>query len=117
MIDHFSFNVAPSKYEAVVDWYLKALAPLGYTKQVDFPGRACGLGATKQTAKFWIGSNEDASKQAAKFHLGFQAQDHVTVDKFHEEAIKAGGIDNGKPGIRTMYHPNYYGAFVFDPLG
>ena len=43
--------------------------------------------------------------------------DHETVDAFHEAAVKAGGTSNGEPGIRTMYHPNYYGAFVLDPLG
>ena len=36
---------------------------------------------------------------------------------FHHEALKAGGKDNGKPGLRTSYHPNYYGAFVIDAAG
>ena len=36
--------------------------------------------------------------------------DHATVDKFYEVAIAAGGKDNGKPGIRQMYGPHYYGA-------
>ena len=39
------------------------------------------------------------------------------VDAFHAAALKAGGKDNGKPGVRKMYHPNYYGAFVLDPDG
>ncbi len=39
------------------------------------------------------------------------------MKEFYEAAIKAGGIDNGAPGIREMYHPNYYGAFVLDPDG
>jgi predicted lactoylglutathione lyase len=39
------------------------------------------------------------------------------VDAFHTAALKAGGKDNGKPGIREMYHPNYYGAFVLDQDG
>jgi hypothetical protein len=117
-IDHFSFNVPPSKYEEVVNWYLAALAPLNYTKQINIEGVACGLGDSPYTAKFWIGQNDDPSKQVSGvFHLGFKAKDHAAVDKFYEKAIKAGGTDNGKPGLRTMYHPNYYGAFVVDPLG
>jgi hypothetical protein len=43
--------------------------------------------------------------------------DHETVDLFHAAAVKAGGKDNGGPGIREMYHPNYYAAFVVDPVG
>jgi hypothetical protein len=39
------------------------------------------------------------------------------VDLFHEAAIKAGGKNNGKPGIRKLYHPNDYSAFVLDPYG
>ena len=32
-------------------------------------------------------------------------------------ALASGGRDNGPPGLREHYHPNYYGAFVFDPDG
>jgi hypothetical protein len=115
-LDHVSFHVSPSEYDKVVAWYLAALAPLGYTKQVDIPGVACGLGDSPQNAKFWIGQREDATT-SGNLHLAFRANDHATVDRFHEEGVKAGGKDNGKPGLRPMYHPNYYGAFVFDPVG
>lgn len=43
--------------------------------------------------------------------------DHETVDAFHKAALEAGGVCNGAPGLRPKYHPNYYGAFVYDPLG
>lgn len=115
MLDHFGFSVHPSKFEEVVNWYLAALAPIGYTKQMEFPGRAVGLGASKEHAHFWIGAKEDETSFG--FHLAFAATDHETVDKFYEAALKAGGKDNGKPGIREMYGPTYYGAFVLDPLG
>ena len=39
------------------------------------------------------------------------------MDEFYQAAIAAGGRDNGGPGLRPNYHPNYYGAFVFDPDG
>lgn len=32
-------------------------------------------------------------------------------------ALQAGGKDNGAPGVREIYHPDYYGAFVIDPNG
>ncbi|KAF2010486.1 Glyoxalase/Bleomycin resistance protein/Dihydroxybiphenyl dioxygenase [Aaosphaeria arxii CBS 175.79] len=113
-LDHVSFHVPPSRYEEVVKWYTAALAPIGYSKQLDF-GVACGFGIDKASADFWIGSKE--GPEISGLHIAFKATDHETVDKFHAEAIKAGGTCNGKPGIREMYHPNYYGAFVFDPMG
>jgi catechol 2,3-dioxygenase-like lactoylglutathione lyase family enzyme len=50
-------------------------------------------------------------------HIAFSTKDRAIVDRFYEEAIAAGGRDNGPPGIRPNYHRNYYGAFVLDPDG
>ena len=50
-------------------------------------------------------------------HLAWRAQTRAQVDAFHRAAIEAGGRDNGAPGLRPDYHPNYYGAFVIDPEG
>ncbi len=50
-------------------------------------------------------------------HVAFTAPDRETVDAFHEAALAAGATDNGGPGVREIYHPNYYGAFVLDPDG
>ena len=50
-------------------------------------------------------------------HVAFLAPDRETVDAFHEAALAAGGEDNGGPGVREVYHPHYYGAFVLDPDG
>jgi catechol 2,3-dioxygenase-like lactoylglutathione lyase family enzyme len=49
-------------------------------------------------------------------HVAF-ATDRPTVDAFHQAALAAGGRDNGGPGVREIYHPHYYGAFVLDPDG
>jgi catechol 2,3-dioxygenase-like lactoylglutathione lyase family enzyme len=114
MIDHVGFSVPPSQFESIVAWYVAALGPLGHAKQIEFPGQAVGFGPSKETAPFWIAAKEDA--KCGSLHLAFKAKDHATVDKFHEEATKAGGTCNGKPGLRE-YHPNYYGAYVLDPLG
>ena len=45
------------------------------------------------------------------------ASHRAAVDAFHREALAAGGTDNGAPGLRPHYHPNYYAAFVLDPDG
>lgn len=115
MLDHFSFNVPAAQHDAIVAWYLAALAPLNYTKQFDYPGHACGLGVSPSQAVFWIGVGEGGAAQG--FHLAFKAEDHETVDRFYAAAVEAGGKDNGAPGLREMYGPHYYGAFVLDPLG
>ncbi|RDW61980.1 hypothetical protein BP6252_11413 [Coleophoma cylindrospora] len=115
MLDHVGFQVAPSKFDSIVAWYLAALAPLGYEKQMEIPGKAVGLGPSKDSAPFWIAVKESAS-DSPSLHLAFKAKDHDMVQKFHTEAVKAGGKCNGKPGPRA-YHPSYYAAFVLDPLG
>ena len=58
-----------------------------------------------------------ASPSRARVHFAFMAKDRAAVDAFHAAALKAGGKDNGAPGLRPHYHANYYGAFVLDPDG
>jgi hypothetical protein len=50
-------------------------------------------------------------------HIAFQAKDRKAVDAFHAAALAAGARDDGAPGIRAIYHPHYYGAFVIDAEG
>ncbi len=107
MIDHTGVPV--SDYQKSKEFYTKALAPIGYTLVMEF-GEAGGFGENGKP-DFWI------SKEAGighPNHIAFVAQNHAAVDAFYKEAIAAGGTDNGAPGIRGHYHPNYYGAFVKD---
>ena len=62
-------------------------------------------------------SPEALGKRTGRHHLAFQAKDRAMVDAFHAAALKAGGSDNGGPGLRDNYGPNYYAAFVVDPDG
>ena len=62
-------------------------------------------------------SPEAAGKLTGRHHIAFQAKDRETVDKFYSAGLEAGGKDNGAPGVRTKYHPNYYAAFLLDPDG
>ncbi|OCL04526.1 glyoxalase/bleomycin resistance protein/dioxygenase [Glonium stellatum] len=115
-LDHIGLTVPPAQYDSTITWYLAALAPLGFTKQVEFPGAAVGLGPSKAEAVFWIASKADA-KPGPAFHLAFRGKDREAVDRFHEEAVRAGGTCNGEPGVRAHYHPGYYAAFVLDLVG
>jgi catechol 2,3-dioxygenase-like lactoylglutathione lyase family enzyme len=64
---------------------------------------------------FWIASRGHGPDSGT--HVAFMAEDRETVDAFHAAALEAGGADNGGPGVREIYHPLYYGAFVLDPDG
>ena len=72
-----------------------------------------GLGANG-VPSFWIAQGVP---NEPRLHVAFKTESRAQVDAFYEAAIKAGGRDNGKPGLRPQYHPNYYGAYVFDPDG
>lgn len=51
------------------------------------------------------------------FHIAFAAESRDVVDRFHEQALAAGGTDEGAPGLRPRYSADYYGAYVRDPAG
>jgi catechol 2,3-dioxygenase-like lactoylglutathione lyase family enzyme len=110
MIDHVTANV--SDFEEAKGFYEKALAPLGYSIQMEFEG-AAGFGTGEGIPDFWIGS----SPERGATHVAFSASDRNTVDAFYEAAVAAGGKDNGAPGLRPHYHETYYAAYVHDADG
>ncbi len=109
MIDHITLHVTDIARSKA--FYLGALGPLGYAVVMDF-GDRLGLGVNGMP-DFWL-VGDGAGKPT---HLAFSAQTRAIVDAFHAAAVAAGGQDNGGPGLRPQYHPNYYGAFVLDPDG
>ncbi len=112
MLDHVGINV--SDYERSRDFYTRALAPLGYELMMEpMPGLG-GLGKPPMP-DFWIAEPREPTTR--NVHIALSAPDRATVDAFHAAALEAGGTDNGAPGVREIYHPNYYGAFVLDPDG
>jgi catechol 2,3-dioxygenase-like lactoylglutathione lyase family enzyme len=110
MIDHVTANV--SEFERAKGFYAQALAPLGYSVQMEFEG-AAGFGTGEGIPDFWIGS----SAERGATHVAFKASDRAQVDAFYEAAIAAGGTDNGPPGPRPHYHETYYAAYVHDADG
>jgi catechol 2,3-dioxygenase-like lactoylglutathione lyase family enzyme len=110
MIDHLSLQVRD--YLRSKDFYVAALAPLGSELLREFEGRSGGFGRDGKPF-FWIREGEPATG----LHVAFAARDRDAVDAFYAAAIAAGGDENGAPGLRTHYHPGYYGAYVLDPDG
>ena len=111
MLDHVTIGV--SDIERSRNFYDLALRPLGIMRLYAEGETASGYGIAPK-AFFWISWRGFPQTGA---HIAFAAQDRALVDRFHAEAIAAGGRDNGSPGIRLNYHPSYYGAFVLDPDG
>ncbi len=111
-IDHIGITV--SDYRRSRDFYSKSLAPLGIVRIVEIDGWA-GFGSGG-IASFWFGE-DDTADDIGPVHIAFTARDEEHVRAFYFAAMDAGGGDNGKPGLRELYHPGYYGAFVLDPDG
>ena len=117
MIDHLGINV--SDFEKSKSFYDKAMAPLGasllYMVPQEYTDGAKVGGYGRDRPVFWLSDSTD--KPRSTQHVAFTARSRAEVDAFHASALAAGGTDNGGPGLRPHYHPNYYGAFVFDPDG
>lgn len=110
MIDHIGLRTM--QFDVLVRFYEASLSPLGYAKLFAWDGGA-GFGRDGAAA-FWIHAS---NAKPAGIHLALAAADRDAVDAFYETACNAGAADNGKPGLRTDYHANYYAAFVTDPDG
>jgi catechol 2,3-dioxygenase-like lactoylglutathione lyase family enzyme len=109
MLDHISLRV--NDFDRAIAFYKAALAPIGYSVVMEFPDVA-GLGEPGKP-DLWVMKSGNAVNPT---HLAFRAT-RAAVDAFHAAALAAGATDNGPPGLRLEYHPNYYGAFVLDPEG
>lgn len=114
MLDHIGLDV--NSYQASKSFYQTVLATLGYGVVEETHGH-CGFGPPGKPL-FWFSERTGPAPAAiTPIHIAFVAADRAGVDAFHAAALAAGGRDNGPPGLREIYHPNYYGAFVLDPDG
>jgi catechol 2,3-dioxygenase-like lactoylglutathione lyase family enzyme len=114
-------TVGTSQMNRAMRFYDAVLAPLGMQRKRTFkiaisyaPPDFSGV-----NEPFWVVRPYD--KQAATpgngVTVAFEAPTRAAVDAFHGAALAAGASDEGPPGIREHYHPNYYGAYVRDPDG
>jgi len=117
MLDHVGMPV--SDYARSKSFYAAILKPLGFGLVLEVSSEEtggashAGFGAG-QKPEFWIGSGTPVK---GRVHFAFSARSREAVRKFYDAALKAGGKDNGAPGLRLHYHENYYSAFVLDPDG
>jgi len=114
MLHHLSFGVRD--LAAASAFYDAALGALGYRRV--FSGEASvGYGLVDGQDLLLLNLDPQARAPGAGFHLAFAAPSRAAVDAFHAAALRAGGRDNGGPGLRPDYGRDYYAAFVIDPDG
>jgi catechol 2,3-dioxygenase-like lactoylglutathione lyase family enzyme len=114
-------TVGASKLTRAMKFYDAALEPLGLKRTRTFKIAAsyAPLDFSGVNEPFWIVKPYDGGDASAGngVTVAFDAPNRAVVDAFHQAALGAGGKDEGPPGIREHYHPNYYGAYVRDPDG
>lgn len=110
MYDHVGVRV--KDLDKAASFYERLLAPLGF---IATRGEGYAGFGPKGAPAFWL--HRKASPQGIGCHVAFRAKDREAVDRFHAAGVKAGGRDNGAPGLRVDYAPNYYGAFILDADG
>ncbi len=116
MIHHVSLGV--SDLDRAAAFYDAVLTPLGYRRTFEVAGLAIAYG--EKLPEFWIGGALDGSRPVSAgngTHVAFAAPSPEAVDRFHAAALEHGADDDGAPGPRPDYGPDYYGAFVRDPDG
>jgi catechol 2,3-dioxygenase-like lactoylglutathione lyase family enzyme len=114
MFNHISIGVRDIARSKA--FYDSALEAIGYRRLSEGED---SLGYGKEEAVFWINLADSPVPDDPKsgLHFCFEAPDRDSVARFHAAALAAGGRDNGKPGIRADYSPDYFAAFVVDPDG
>ena len=114
MIDHVSVGVAD--LERAIKFYDAAFAPLGLTKLIVRPAN---IGFGKTYPEFWINLRAGMKPMPPESgtHICLRAKTTGEIDAFYDAAMKAGGTDDGAPGVRPHFHLSYYAAFVADPDG
>lgn len=109
MIEHTGIFV--SNYQRAKKFYTAALKPLGYKLNMEY-GEAAGFKEGGHT-DFWI----IKKSRPQKSHVAFRGKTKKSIRDFHAAAMRAGAKDNGKPGLRKDYSPDYYAAFILDKDG
>ena len=111
MYDHIGLKT--KNLDASVRFYTAALSSLGHVL-CSHDDTSAGLGP-KGAPALWLYAGMSATNSGV--HVAFRAPDRAAIDTFHQAGLKAGGRDNGAPGLRRGYGPNYYAAFLLDPDG
>ena len=114
LLHHISFGVRDLARSAA--FYDAALGALGF-RRVYEDATVVGYGLVDGEDLISLKLRPGAAAPGAGFHLAFSAPSRAAVGAFHQAALRVGGQDQGEPGLRPHYGPNYYAAFLLDPDG
>ncbi|MGO8142260.1 VOC family protein [Rhizobium leguminosarum] len=101
-------------------FYDATLATIGWSKHREFPGwSAYSEGGKGDGFVLWVCKpiNGEPASAGNGSMVGFMAKSHAEVDAFYDAAMTNGGTNDGAPGLRPHYGPNWYSAYVRDPAG
>jgi catechol 2,3-dioxygenase-like lactoylglutathione lyase family enzyme len=120
VIDHVGIRV--SDLPASRRMYEAALAELGFSVQGEgeFEGDGYvlfGRAGSDDFSLHAVGSEPGRDRVTVGAHIAFSAPDADAVERWHSAAVRSGGADNGRPGLRPEYSGHYFAAFVLDPEG
>lgn len=118
VLDHVSISVPD--IDIARPFYDAIMTALGVAKVYDRPD-ALGYGVRCNAIEDYHSClavyASDGANLDYRRHWCFKATTRTQVDAFHCAGLATGGSDNGAPGLRPLYHENYYGAFLYDPFG
>jgi catechol 2,3-dioxygenase-like lactoylglutathione lyase family enzyme len=116
MIAHISIGVRD--IDRSKRFYDAVLEPLGY-RCLSAAKSLVGYGYGRDSIAFWVFRAEHPvpADEKSGLHFCFTAANAAVVDTFHAAALRSGGCDNSPPGLRPIYGPDYYAAFIIDPDG
>ncbi|QLC25042.1 VOC family protein [Parasphingopyxis algicola] len=104
-------------WERAKPFWLAVMDVLGHPLFMETDAGAAFGEATGQKTFIGPAFNGEPAAPGNGVHIAYLAKDRETVDAFYAAAMAHGGSDEGPPGLRPHYHPNYYGAYVRDPDG
>jgi catechol 2,3-dioxygenase-like lactoylglutathione lyase family enzyme len=99
--------------------YYDAVMPhVGGTLAHDYEGITFGY-ALGDGVTVWVARPHDQNeaRPANGSMPGFGCATREAVDAAHAAALANGGTDEGAPGPRPIYGPEFYGGYVRDPDG
>lgn len=103
-------GIPVTNLKASKDFYDAIISSIGLEK-IDEGEESVRYGENG-SARFYIHRRSEAING---IHVCFEVDNEEEVDNFYNNALAAGGTDNGAPDIRHNYSPTYYAAFVLDP--
>jgi len=117
VISHITFGTNDPQRAA--RFYDATLPVLGFSCESNAPDQPLTYAKGNQMPRIFIyyPFDERPATWGNGTHVAFIANSRAAVDEFHKAALTNGGFDEGAPGIRKEYKPDYYAAYVRDPDG